>query len=384
MKILILHASAGAGHRRAAEALEKAFGDLQPEAEVVVSDLLDYTPAVFRETYAKGYLRVVRRVPELWGYMYGHADRKANVPWRKKVRSAFNQINTRTFLSFFKNFDPDAVVCTHFMPLELLSTRARKGRTDVPLFCVVTDFAVHGLWIVEEVAGYFVSTDEASRHLVRLGQPADRVSVTGIPVDPVFAEQTPSSEAREKLGLEPALPTVLIMSGGFGIGPMIEIMEAFKSSNFACQLIAVAGGNEKLEQQAKQVAETLEQPVRVYGRVDNVHELMDAADLVITKPGGLSSSESLAKAKPMLIVEPIPGQEQRNCEYLLEMGAAARLYEPADAAQKVEAVLSDRERLDRLQAAARTVGRPHAVRSIAEQIMAYASRNSPGNSDSSA
>ncbi|MEI6515978.1 MAG: galactosyldiacylglycerol synthase, partial [bacterium] len=161
MKILLLHASAGAGHRRAAEALEKAFRKARPEAEVKVCDILDFTAKIFRKTYAEGYLDLVRKVPELWGYLYSESDRKAGVPWRKDVRALFNKINTLTFRKFYRDFDPDIVVCTHFMPLQLLTAGSRHLPDRARIYCAVTDFAVHALWILDHVDTYFVAMEEA-------------------------------------------------------------------------------------------------------------------------------------------------------------------------------------------------------------------------------
>ena len=165
MRILIMHASAGNGHTRAAQALAKAFAGQLPDAEVTVSDILDFTSSMFRSTYARGYLRVVRAVPELWGYIYSLSDRKATVPWRRKVRTAFNEISTMALRSFLRETTPDIIVCTHFMPLEVLSQPSLRKICAAPLYCVVTDFAVHSLWLASDVSAYFVATDDARDHL---------------------------------------------------------------------------------------------------------------------------------------------------------------------------------------------------------------------------
>ena len=369
MRVLILHASAGAGHRRAAEALQKGFLSENSKAEVKVCDILDFTPAVFRRTYAKGYLDVVRKAPELWGFMYAQSDRKALIPWRRKVRSFVNQVNTPPFVRFYEEFNPDAVVCTHFMPLELLSTRMRRGKLATPLFCVVTDFAVHSLWILEGVQTYYVATEEAKRQLVRRGQPEGQVKVTGIPIDPVFSERTPRDEARRQLGLPGDMPFVLVLSGGFGVGPTAELLRALGTADLNCRILVVAGANEEMRQQALVISKQVRTPVTVFGFVNNIHALMDASDIIISKPGGLTTSEILAKGKPLIIIDPIPGQEQRNCEYLLEAGAAARLFDVEDAGFKVQSLLTDRKRLTQMAKNAARIGSPHAARTIARDIM---------------
>lgn len=375
MKVLILHASAGAGHQRAAEALAKAFRSECPESDTLVSDVLDFTPALFRRTYGKGYLMLVRRAPELWGYMYDRSDRKALVPWRAKMREVFNQINAASFFGFYRGFAPDVTVCTHFMPLEVLSSMSRRRRVPLNMHCCVTDFAVHSLWISQGVSCYFVATEEARRQLARRGQPEDDIVVAGIPIDPVFAERRAAPDARQALGLRGDLPMVLALSGGFGVGATSEVIRAFGDyAGPACQVVAVAGANPKLRRRAQAAAGEATVPVTVFGRVTNMHDLLDAADLVITKPGGLSTSECLAKGRPMLITDPIPGQEQRNCEYLLERGAARRLYDPVDAPSMVARLLGDPAMLARMRDNVDRIGKPHAARDIARHVLARSNR----------
>jgi processive 1,2-diacylglycerol beta-glucosyltransferase len=369
MKVLILHASTGAGHKRAAEALGKAFALEDKNAEVAVRDILDFTSPMFRKTYGKGYLDIVRKAPELWGFMYARSDKKAQYPSHKKIRAIFNEINAGAFIRFCKSYNADIVVCTHFMPLEILARKFGRRWRDVPLFCVVTDFAVHSLWIAQDVDCYYVATEDARRQLIRKGQPAEKIRITGIPVDPVFSQSDTAENARRKLVIDPAIPTILLLSGGFGIGPTADLIRSFGQADVNCQLLVVAGANEKLKKEAIAAASALRIPAKVFGFVDNIHELMDASDVVISKPGGLTTSEVMAKAKPMIVIDPIPGQEQRNCEYLLEAGAAVRLYEPEDAPYKVQTILADPARLARMQQNARGISHPCAAREIVSDIL---------------
>ncbi len=369
MKVLILYASAGNGHRRAAEALAQAFKAYGRQHTVVVCDILDYTPGIFRKTYAKGYLRLVRHTPELWGYMYAVLDRKGQAPWRRKVSTTFNRINTARYFDFYSELSPDVVICTHFMPLELMATSSRRRRQNVPVFGVITDFAVHSLWVDSNVETYYVATEEAARQMIRRGQPQTGTVVSGIPIDPVFTEKRDRKAAREQLGVGADIPTVLILSGGFGVGPTIELLRSFKSYQSNLQLLVVAGANEELEKKANLTAEELNMRVHVYGFVNNIDLMMDASDLVVSKPGGLTSSEVLAKGKPMVIVDPIPGQEQRNCEYLLERGAAVRLFEIEDAPCKIGNLLNNPARLEAMSTAAAQAGRPSAAQDIVEDVI---------------
>ncbi len=366
MKLLILHASAGNGHRRAAEALAAAAPAAGHTA--VVRDILDFAPALFRKTYAEGYLNIVRSAPELWGYFYAQSDRKAQRPADRRIRTVFNKLNAHSFFGFLRDEQPDAVVCTHFMPLEMIASLHPHRRHNLPLFGVVTDYAAHALWYCDSVNAYYVATEDALRQLRRKGQPASGIVLTGIPVMPEFSTRTTPAAGRKKLGLQSNLPAVLVLSGGYGVGPTVEMLRACAAEPPPCQLLVVAGKNAEMEQAAKDALAGAQLPAQVYGFVNNVHELMDACELVISKPGGLSTAEALAKGRPMMIVEPIPGQEQRNAEWLLENGAAVRLHEAVDTAWKLGALLADPQRLAALGARAAELGRPAAAADILSDL----------------
>ncbi len=375
MKVLILHASAGGGHRRAAEALEQAAQTCG--LETVVRDILDFTPPLYRRTYAKGYLALVRSAPELWGYLYAKSDRTAQAPAERILRTAFNQLNTLSFLRFFNRTAPDAVICTHFLPLELVGALPPRARRGVPLFGVVTDFAAHSLWYCRGVDAYYVATEEARRQLARKGQPLDRVVCTGIPVLPEFAPAADPRAARARLGLPADLPLVLVLNGGLGVGPAPGLLRACADHPLPGQLVVVAGRNPRFEARLRAAAGPVQTPVRVEGFVDNMHEWMQAADLVVSKPGGLTMAEVLATGRPALLMDPIPGQEQRNTEYLLEAGCAVRAFDPDEAAWKIGRLLGDPARLAELASNARRLGRPRAAADIIEDVRSRRMRPVP-------
>jgi processive 1,2-diacylglycerol beta-glucosyltransferase len=368
MKLLILHASAGGGHRRAAEALAAAAAK-QGHAPTVC-DILDFMPPLYRRTYAKGYLRLVRSAPELWGYLYAQSDRSAHAPVERRIRTAFNHLNSLSFHRFLKHTAPDAVLCTHFLPLELVGTLSPRRRRGLPLFGVVTDFAAHSLWFCRGVDAYYVASEAARRQLARKGQSMDRIACMGIPVLPAFAQGISPRVARSRLGLRPDLPAVLVLNGGLGVGPALDLIAAGSACPPPCQLLVVTGQNPRLEAKARAAAAQAKLPVVVRGFVDNVHDWMDAADLVVSKPGGLTMAEALAKGRPVMIMDPIPGQEQRNTEYLLEAGAAVRAFEPEEAVWKIGEFLRDPVRLADLAARARRLGRPQAAGDVVADVAA--------------
>ncbi len=367
MKLLILHASAGGGHRRAAEALAEAAQEKGHTP--VVRDILDFVPPLYRKTYADGYLKLIRAAPEIWGYLYTQSDRHAQRPLERRMRSIFNKLNALSFYRFLRRETPSAILCTHFLPLELIASRWARRQPAVPLSAVVTDFAAHALWYCKGGHRYCVASEEARRQLMRNGQPPERILQTGIPVMKAFRERVPSAQALKELGLNPALPAVLILSGGCGVGPTLKLIEACLADPPPCQLLVVAGHRSELENKARELAARAPFPITVYGFVSFVHTLMDAARLIISKPGGLTTAEALAKGKPLMIVEPIPGQEQRNAEYLLENGCAVRLFETEDAPWKIRDLLADPPRLEHLCAQALRLAQPDAARLIIEDIL---------------
>ena len=368
-RILILHATAGTGHTRAAQAIAAALR-AQGAHEVVVRDTLDYTNRIFRRLYAKHYIRFVKAFPRAWGYIWETSDSQAPDSWLRQVQQWFNRLNSRRLLVALERTPPDLVVCTHYLPLELMSYLKARNRLTAPVFGVVTDISPHSFRILPHIDHYFVPTSASARELELKGCAAARITVSGIPIDPVFQHAIPAHVAREKHGLPAHLPTVLVMAGGFGLGPLTSITSSFAQTRRDISVVVVAGRSATLKQKCEEIARRSPTPIKVFGYVDRIHELIDAADVVITKPGGLSTSEILAKAKPMVLIAPIPGQEQRNCEYLLEHGAAARLYNHNDAAFFIESLLADTARCARMVDAAKRISAPRAANVIAAQMTA--------------
>lgn len=369
-RILIAHATAGAGHQRAAEAIAKAFQHLYPEANVKLVDTLDYINSVYKKVYGNTYLALVKYTPRLWGYIYDRYDKDEKLD--DKIRQSMENLQASDFRDLLDDFSPDAVICTHFLPMELISRWKKKRKSSLPLYAVVTDFALHSFWIVEEVNAYFVASQEVRRELETRGAGIKDIYLTGIPVDPSFASLPLQSEMRDKLNLSRELPTILLMAGGYGVGNLKSLLRSFHSVTTKMQLLVVAGQNEQLRDELSHIASSLSIPCRVYGFVHNVHELMCASDLVITKPGGLSSSEALAAQCPLMIINPIPGQEQRNSDYLLEQGAACILHNIADGAYYVENLFKDQERLAYMTQQARKTGRKEAALEIARIVVELA------------
>ncbi len=368
-RILILSASAGAGHVRAAQAIERAVNAIAT-CDIRHVDALEHTTKIFRRLYQKAYLDLVNHMPEALGVLYDHLDK----PWKYgRRRLAWDQLNTRAFVELIKSYDPTWAVCTHFLPAEIVSWLKSRLRLRARLAVVVTDFDVHGMWLYRHVDRYFVALDETREHLIRLGIPAETITVSGIPVDASFAAPYARKAIRRKHNLDPDRTTILVAAGGFGVGPVEHLVSSLARLAHQAQVVVVCGRSEDLKRRIDKVAASVagsgNLTISVIGFTSEMHELMAASDLLVGKPGGLTTSEALARGLPLVIVNPIPGQEERNADHLLEQGAAIRCNNLPAIAWKINRLLDDPERLASLQERARQLGRPNAARDIADALL---------------
>lgn len=368
LKILITHASAGGGHKSAALAVEKALAEKYPQMIVNTIDALDYTNSQYKHFYISAYLNMVKRMPELWGYLYRTYDITKITPQIEKLRKQIDKINARKLVKFVLSFAPDIIISTHFLPLQIISNMKAEGTVTAPLTGILTDYCAHSMWMHNNVDLYFTATEDVKRELHRLGQPEDKIVVSGIPVNPAFRNRIDKKKARINLGLEKNKHTLLLLAGGCGVGPITNVVSSFCAEKIDVQIIVVCGSNEKLLKQIQKITEG-RSDFKVYGFTNNVADLMSASDLIITKPGGLSCAELLAKERPVVIFDPIPGQEQRNCEYLLQHGAGIRLYDPSDAPYLISKLLNDKSRFREMEKNAAKISKPNAAFDIIENIL---------------
>jgi processive 1,2-diacylglycerol beta-glucosyltransferase len=368
-KILLLSASAGAGHVRAAQALEKAFSELEPTLELRHLDVLEYTNKLFRHLYSKAYIELVNKMPEVPGWMYDKLDK----PWKnERRRLALDKLNTRPLVRLLRSYQPDFILCTHFLPAEIVSWLRAKERLTSRQAIVVTDFDVHAMWLVHHYEQYFVAIEEARVYLEALGIRESRITVTGIPIDPVFAKRKNKVEMRQKHNLDLERITILLSAGGFGVGSVEPLIASLKAIDRPIQVVAICGRNEELRRRLlKTTASTAsDRKVLVHpvGYTQEMDEYMSASEIVVGKPGGLTTSEGLAKGLAFVVVNPIPGQEERNSDHLLEAGVAIRCNNLPTLPYKLNLLLGDPARLTRMQASSRKLGRPNAATDIARRV----------------
>jgi processive 1,2-diacylglycerol beta-glucosyltransferase len=371
MKIMILYANAGNGHRRAAEALEVACRQDSRVTEVRLIDALEYTNKLFQELYANLYIEAVKKAPTLWALAFDETDQ----PWRKeKGRILMHRINGLALTKEIKKFNPDLCLCTHFMPADILSAMLRENQIQTDLGVVVTDYYVHASWLESHINRVYVAKEESREQLLRLEFPPKRVKALGIPVDPIFGKLPTREALCDAHRIDPDLPLVLLSAGAFGVMSGDDMAEMLNGITTPCHLVVVCGNNKKLKAQIKQhVAKNGMENIHyhILGFTKEMHEWMAMATLFVGKPGGLSSSECLALGLPMVIWNPIPGQEIYNTMFLLENGAAIAPDGATTLSFRIDQLLKDPERLAQMRAAAKKLGRAGAAQAILDDAIEH-------------
>ncbi len=356
---------------RAAEAL-CAYAELDfPQLEVRHQDLMSMVPRAFRKVYTDFYLTLASRLPEAWGWLYRKTDHEPDGSWMDALRKLVQNLCTRKLLQGVERFAPDAIVCTHFLPAELLSAAKHKGRITCPIWVQVTDFDLHRMWVHDGINGYFVANDELAFRLQAYGVDAARIHVTGIPVMPAFSDHPDRQTCARQFGLKPQAPTVLIMGGGAGIGGMDLLAAQLLQSEQHVQLIVMAGKNRAVLAALDSLRQLYPSRLLAVGFTDQVPALMACADIAITKPGGLSTSECLVMGLPMLLINPIPGQEERNADFLLQEGVAMRADDPVTLRYRLQNLLADPSAVARMRERALSLAKPDAACALLQQVTPF-------------
>jgi processive 1,2-diacylglycerol beta-glucosyltransferase len=364
-RVLILSTSAGAGHKAAAAALEKVFRE-HPNVEVRNQDALDLTTETLRTQYADMYFRLVREAPVLLGWWYD----QQNEPLKgDQLRVLWDRMNAEPLVRFIREFDPDITVCTHFMPAGIIAQMMARGELRTHLAIVTTDYDFQGMWLSRMFNRYFVALEETKVHVMSLGIPAEHITVSGIPVDPIFGEPVDRAAALARYNLRPEAPIILISAGAAGNTSATVAVEQLLRVENDFQAVVVCGRNDRLRREIVVLASSRPDNFRVLGYTDRMPDLLRVATLFVGKPGGLAASECMAAGVPMVIIEPIPGQEERNSHHLLEAGAAVRCNELSMIGYKIDRLLGDPARLERMTAAAGALGRPDAAATIVDTLL---------------
>jgi processive 1,2-diacylglycerol beta-glucosyltransferase len=337
-----------------------------PAVETPVVDSYKYAALVVSRVVSDGYLRMVKTIPQLYRYIYHRAERATEVGRFRTWAHQFTATNLRPLMLRER---PDVVVCTHAFPCGAMAEYKRMFPGAPPIVAIVTDFAVHGFWVHGNIDRYVVAGETTRKALLARHVRPRAILACGIPVRAEFAARSDNrAELRERLDLPRERDVVLLMGGGLGIAPIERMLAALKGARAPLTAVVVTGKNRRMGRRLTQTAESVEYPVRALGFVENVYDYMHAADVLVTKPGGLSIAEALVAQIPMVLCKPLPGQEERNARFLVESGAALRARRIEDLPEKVDLLLHDSGERDRLITAAHRLGRPHAAAEAARMI----------------
>lgn len=369
-KILLLHISENSGHQKAAIALEKAIKMIEPGSEIRNIDSFNYTNPLVERVIHRTYMGVIKNRPEVWEYLYDNPKVFRSL---RRLRDLIHRFNSGKLKALLEEFRPDAIACTQAFPCGMIADCKASFGLDTPLIGVLTDCYPHSYWFFDAVDYYIVNSDTATEIFVEHGIPRDKVRVYGIPIDPKFADNVDARQVRSKYGLDDSIPAVLVMGGGQGIGPIAELVNELNRIKHPIQMIVVTGSNSKLLEWLERKKYSLRMKTVALGMATNVDELMSVSSVIITKPGGLTISESLAKGLPIVILNPIPGQEAKNSEFLLKNGAAVKANNAPDAALLTEALVTQKYKLEQMRSNAARLAKPNSSTDIARLILECAS-----------
>lgn len=357
-----MYISEVSGHHSATLAIEKAIKLIAPDTEVLNINAFNYTNPVSEKIINRLYLSVIKTTPKIWDYLY---DNPKVVQKIERLKQTIHRLNSPKLKTLFDSFNPDAVVCTQAFPCGMVADYKKNYNSSVTLLGVLTDYIPHSYWIYDTVDYYITPSNEVSGRLISKGVSIDKVRAFGIPFDPKFNKDIPKAGAREQLGLAADTSTILIMGGGQGLGPIKTIIESLDKTNIALQEIIVTGTNTKLFNSLQKKVKKYKKKILIFGYTDQINKFMSASDIIITKPGGITTAEALSKRLPMIIVKPIPGQEENNTSFLIEKQAALRIDDAENINITIEDLLLNPDKLKALSQSAANISKPNASMDIA-------------------
>lgn len=362
MKIIIAYAPVGSGHFKAAKAIYNYFKEKKINIELRLVDILKDSNPFFRFIYINGYNFLVRHALWLWTSAFYITSLKALRPFVAFFHSGINRLNTKNIARTIIRDNPAFVISTHFLPSGIISHLKEAGKINSKLITVITDFGVHPFWLCRNTDLYIAASGLTKKELILEGVPEANIRESGIPVDPVFLVDYERETLSKKLGIESAEFTVLIVTGSFGIGPIKEIVSLLCGN---AQLLVVCANNNKLYRQLK----NKEYPrVKVFGFIDNMDELMAVSDMIITKPGGSSISEALARELAPLFISVIPGQEAENARVLEKYGIGMMASGPEQIREIVLDFKNHPDKIIKIKENIRKMKKPYALEELYDVV----------------
>ena len=363
-KILILSVTAGMGHNQTGLAVKNYLASQGSCCEML--DIYEYIAPMLGESLNKGYLLSTKYLPRAYGKFYAMAEKRRHSD-RSVLIDTWSKMLSPKLLKYFRYFEPDAIICTHIFAAELVTYMRRKGKIDCPLIGIVTDFTIHPFWEDSELDYYVTASRLLNHQLAKKGIDPAKALPIGIPIHPKFGASISKAQARTQLQLDGKLPTILVMMGSMGYGNILRELLTLDAMEAEFQILCVCGNNRRLYTMVSK--HYWKKKMHCYGYVNNIDVMMDAADVIVTKPGGLTTSEFLAKGLPAILLDPIPGQEDRNVEFLLNNGLAIKVSKTFPIDEAVYQLLLHEWRLDMLSQAAKFMGKPNAAQDLGDFVL---------------
>lgn len=372
MKVLILYAKVGNGHLKAAESFKEALEKIDKNIEIDYEDGLEYSSQLTNKLIVKGYASLAKNAPKVFGSMY-YSSNKQELNTIGEINKTVNKTLTIRLKKMLREKNPDVIVSTHPFVSHMCAYLKRKKKTDAKIVSIITDYGLHNMWLEENeyIDRIMVATNEMKLDAItKYNVQAQKIMITGIPISERFTYKYDKSEVFKELKLRNGITTLLFFAGGgLGLGKSEEIFEELVAANYNFQMIVVTGKNEKQKKVFEKIASTANKPIAVLGYTNKVPELMNASDFVITKPGGLTSTECLAMCKPMIIINPIPGQEEQNSIYFTNNGTALRTYKGEPLEHVLDIAINNKLRVEQMIEMCKVIGKPNAAFDAANEVI---------------
>lgn len=371
-KVLVFYASYGGGHLSAAKSIQKCISENYTDVESEMIDCMKYISKPVEKLTTGAYREMAKKAPKLWGKVYSGSEKGL----LSKISKDSNKLMAKKLNKLIQEKNPDLIISTHPFSSQMCSYLKKKGLINCEIATILTDFAIHKQWLIghEYTENFFVSNDNMKKDMVDFGVSEEKIHVTGIPMSDRFFEHFDTQKIYEMFNLNPDKKVILFFAGGeFGLGKdrTVLILKALIEKNPDHQIVAVAGKNEKMKETFENIVKecNAEDRVRILGFTDKVPELMAISCAVVTKPGGLTTTESLASELPILIINPIPGQEEENAEFLEEHGAGIWLRNKDNPDEIVLKFFNSDKDLEKMKNSAKLLSKKNSTKNICEMLL---------------
>jgi processive 1,2-diacylglycerol beta-glucosyltransferase len=365
-RIILMYISEISGHHNATLALEKALNTLSPDVEVMNINAFKYTNPISEKVVNRLYMAVIKKAPRIWDYLYDNPEVAKKL---ENIKNTIHKFNSPKLKNLFDDFKPDVVACTQAFPCGMVADYKKTYNSNLPLVAVLTDYIPHAYWIYDTIDYYVVPSEDVGGSLAKKGVPPEKIKPFGIPFDLKFNMPVDKTDILRKFKLDHNVPNILIMGGGHGLGPIKTIIKSLEKVEREIREIIITGNNTRLYKSLKRGIKKCTQNITLFRYVNNIHEFMSVSSLIITKPGGITIAESMAKKLPMIIIKPIPGQETSNTIYLTQKNAAIKIDKPKNINQVVEQLLNNPQKLERLSESAKGIAKPNASLDTAKLLL---------------